>query len=214
MRTEWLGTAFVLIALACGKPTRRQLDLDLVRVVANAKLRTDIVDDGAFAKTATFVLVDAENTGDEGAYVTLAGQLGDAQGQVVSQLKPQSLWIPARESRTFALVDRDRQPRPSARTARIQVRSGTIPERAPAVRIESIREIEDHGKLVVQATVHNDAVRPGQIMVIASFHAADGQPLTRPFSILKIPGRGVQNVQFVSTAAAKRGTIYLGDASF
>lgn len=202
------------VAAGCDAPTRRQLDLDVVRVTSNAKLRTDMVDDGAFSKTATFVLVDAENTGADGAYITLAGQLGDTQGEFVSELKPQSLWIPHGESRTFALVDRERKPRPSARTARIQVRSGTIPDRPPAVRVDAIREVEDHGKLVVQGTVHNDAARPGQIMVIASFHAADGQPMTRPFSVLRIPAKTVQTVQFVSAAGAQRGTIYVGDTSF
>ncbi len=214
MTHRWVAVAALFAILGCEKPTRRRLDLEWIHVVPNAKLRTDSVDDGAFSKTATFVLVDAENRGTEGAYVTLAGQLGDAQGHAISQLKPQSLWMPAGESRTFALVDRERQPRPTASTARIHVRSGTIPKRPPAVRVEKIRQIDDHGKLVVQGNVHNDAERPGQIMVIASFHAADGQPITRPFSVLMIPAKSVQRVQFIGTAGAKRGAIYIGDVSF
>lgn len=209
----WIAAA-LLLAFGCDNTERRALDLEAVRVAPNAKLRTDTVDDGAFAKTATFVLVDAENAGDDGAYVTLAGQLGDAQGRAVGQLKPQSLWLPARGSRTFALVDQERQQRPTATTARIVVRSGTIPKRPPVVHVEQIREIGDHGKLVVQGVVHNDADRTGQIMVIASFHSVDGQPLTRPFSVLTIPGHGVQPVQFVSKPGAAHGTIYVGDTSF
>lgn len=204
----------VLAGVGCDVPARRPLDLDLVRVSPNAKLRTDTVDDGRFASTATFVLVDAENTGDDGAYVTLAGQLGDGEGQPAFPLKPQSLWIPAREVRTFALVDREHKPRPSARTAQIVVRSGTIPPRPPPVRIDAFHQYEDNGKLVVQAAVHNDAARPGRIMVIAAFHAADGQPMTRPFSVVTIAAHQAETVQFVSLPSATRGAIYFGDMSF
>jgi hypothetical protein len=160
----------VLALTACEKPTRRQLDLDLVRVTSEARLRTDTVGDGAFTETATFVLVDAENTGAEGAYITLGGELTDTANHVVSELKPQSLWIPGGETRTYALVDRQRQPRPAARRAVIKVRSATIPEAPPPARVDRIRVLEDDGKLVVQGTLHNDAGRPGDIMVIASFH--------------------------------------------
>lgn len=204
----------LFVAVGCEASNHRALDLALVRISPNAKLRTDTVDDGRFASTATFVLVDAENTGDDSAYVTLAGTLGDADGRSVGPLKPQSLWIPAGEVRTFALVDRDHQARPAAKTAHIQVRSGTIPSHPPPVRIDQVREMEDDGKLVVQGTVYNDAPRPGRIMVIASFHGADGQPMTRPFSVLTIPARAAQPVQFVSAPRAKRGTIFFGDMSF
>lgn len=218
VRVVRLSFAMLVVALlavaGCESPTRRPLDLDLVRVSPNAKLRTDTVDDGRFASTATFVLVDAENTGAEGAYVTLAGQLGDADGKSAFALKPQSLWIPAREVRTFALVDRDHQPRPEARTAKIVVRSGTIPARPPPVRIDAFHQYEDHGKLVVQAAVHNDAARPGRIMVIASFHGADGQPMTRPFSVLTIGAHQAETVQFVSLPRAQRGAIYFGDMTY
>lgn len=208
-----LGVA-LLSVVGCEPPTRRALDLELVRISPNANLRTDSVDDGRFASTATFVLVDAENTGDEGAYVTLAGQLGDGDGRSVGALKAQSLWVPAREVRTFALVDREHKPRPSAKTAQIHVRSGTIPDRPPPVRIDAVREFADDGKLVIQGTVHNDAHRPGRIMVIASFHGPDGQPMTRPFSVLTIPARQGQIVQFVSPQRAKHGSIFFGDMSF
>lgn len=218
MRTAFLTLTVVtviLVALAgCDSPTRRPLDLDLVRISPNAKLRTDTVDDGRFASTATFVLVDAENVGSESAYVTLAGDLGDAEGDPVGRLKAQSLWVPAGEVRTFALVDREHKARPTAKTAQIRVRSAMIPASPPPVRVDAVAEYEDHGKLVVQGIVHNDAQRPGRIMVLASFHGADGQPMTRPFSVLTIPGRTAQAVQFVSTPAAKRGTIFFGDMSF
>src|SRR5882757_8886534 len=99
---------------ACGrsKPAHN-LDLDAIRISGDARMRTDTVGDGKFASTATFVLVDAENTATDGAYVTLDGELTDPAGARVGELKSQSLWIPAHESRTFALVDSERVARPN-----------------------------------------------------------------------------------------------------
>src|SRR5262249_60360780 len=96
----------------CGRP--RSVDLDAIRISGDARMRTDVVGDGKFASTSSFVLVDAENTAAEGAYVTLGGAFTDAAGATVGQLKSQSLWVPAHESRTFALVDSERVARPTA----------------------------------------------------------------------------------------------------
>jgi len=210
VRAFWV---LVLLIAACEKPSRRDLDLDLVRITGEGKLRTDTVGD-AIEETATFVLVDAENTGKEGAYVTLAGELADAGGAVVGEFKAQSLWIPAGESRTYALVDRDRKARPTAQAAKIRVRSATIPDKPPPAHVDQIRTVDDAGKLVVQGLLHNEAARRGQIVVIASFHAPDGRPMTRPFSIVKIPAQTDQWVQFVSPPGAKTATIFVGEMSY
>ena len=59
---------WLVACAACGRSRpARQLDLGAIRVPGNARLRTDVVGDGAFAGTATFVLVDAENAAGEGA---------------------------------------------------------------------------------------------------------------------------------------------------
>lgn len=209
MRGVWLAG----LVIACGKPARRELELGLIRITGEGKLRTDTVGD-TVEETATFVLVDAENTGKEGAFVTLAGELADGSGHPVGEFKATSLWMPAGESRTFALVDRERKARPSASAAKILVRQATIPAAPPAVYVDQIRELEDNGKLVVQGVLHNDAQRPGQIVVIGSFHGADGRPTTRPFTIQRVAAGTTQAVQFVSTPAAKHGTIYVGDTAF
>jgi hypothetical protein len=207
------GVFLTMMLVACGKPARRQLDLDLIKITGEGKLRTDTVGDQV-QETATFVLVDAENTGTEGAVVTLAGALADGSGHPVGEFKATSLWIPAGESRTFALVDRERRARPEATAAKILVRQATIPVAPPAAYVDQVREIEDNGKLVVQGVLHNDAKRPGQIVVIGSFHAADGRPMTRPFTIQRVEPGATQAVQFVSTPGAKHGTIYVGDTAF
>lgn len=192
----------------------RQLDLDLITVTSDARMRTDVVGDGAFASTATFVLVDAENRAGDGAYVTLGGQLTDAGGGIVGQLTPQSLWIPAGERRTFALVDTERVARPASTSARIVVRGARIPADPPRARIEELHVFDDDGKAVVQGALVNDADRVGQIVVIAAFHGADGRPMTRPFQLVAIDRNQRRPVQFVGPPGSKTGTIFVGDVVY
>jgi len=204
------------IALAaCGRSApQRDLDLDAIRISGDARMRTDVVGDGKFASTASFVLVDAENAAADGAYVTLGGELTDGAGATVGRLKAQSLWIPAHESRTFALVDTERVPRPAATSARIKVHGAVIPADPPRAHIEDLHTFDDRGKIVVQAYLVNTAERPGQIMVIGSFHDRRDQPMTRPFQMIEIGARDRRVVQFVGPEGSTRGAIFVGDAVY
>jgi hypothetical protein len=200
---------------ACGRSTpQRNLDLDAIRITGDARMRTDVVGDGKFASTASFVLVDAENAAADGAYVTLGGAFTDATGATVGELKPQSLWLPANEKRTFALVDTQRVPRPTATSARIKVHGAVIPAEPPRAHIAELHSFDDRGKIVVQAYLVNTAERPGQIMVIGSFHDAHDQPMTRPFQMIEIAGHDRRVVQFVGPEGSTRGTIFVGDAVY
>ena len=203
--------ALVMAAACARSKPARQLDLDAVRITGDARLRTDTVGDGRFASTASFVLVDAENTAGEGAYVTLGGALRDAAGATVGELKPQSLWVPAHETRTFALVDRERLARPGAASAQIKVNGALVPDEPPRAAISELHSFDDRGKTVVQAYLTNAADRPGQIMAIASFHDAHGQPMTRPFQMIELAGHARRVVQFVGPEGSTQGTIYVGD---
>lgn len=214
VRAPVLLCAIALLG-GCGKSKpSRQLDLDAIRVTGDARLRTDTVGDAKFAETATFVLIDAANTAGEGAYVTLGGDLTSAGGEVLGHLKPQSLWVPAGESRTFALVDTERQPRPASTSARIVVKGALVPDEGPRARIADLHTFDDNGKVVVQANLVNDANRIGQIMVIASFHDASGRPMTRPFEMVEIDKNDTRPVQFVGPPGSKTGTIFVGDVIY
>jgi hypothetical protein len=214
-RALLLALAVAAVAACSGGGTKsRELDHDLIEVTPDAKLRTDTIGEGKFAEQATFVLVDAENHGTEGAYVTLGGELADGSGAVLGELRPQSLWLPPGEQRTFALVDRERKPRPSAAAARILVRGANIPTTPPPARVDAQREVVDEGRIVVQGTLHNDASRAGQITVIASFHDADHKPMTRPFSLVRVEANGSTAVQFVGPPGSQHGTIFVGDTLY
>lgn len=210
----WVISLLVLAALGCKSRPARHLDLDLIRVTTDARMRTDTVGEGAHASEATFVLVDAENTAVDGAYVTLGGELTAEDGTVVGRLKPQSLWIPAGERRTFALVDAERVPRPASTSARIVVHGALVPTEPPRARIEDLHVFDDRGKAVAQAYVVNDADRIGQIMVIAAFHDASGRPMTRPFQMVSIDRKARRVVQFVGPEGSTTGTIFVGDVVY
>jgi hypothetical protein len=208
-----IGLGLGLGACARSKPAHH-LDLDSIRVTGDARMRTDTVGDGKFASVATFVLIDAENTSSDGAYVTLGGELTDAVGTRLGTLKAQSLWVPAHEARTFALVDRERVPRPTSTSARITVQGAVVPDEPPRVSITDLHTFDDRGKAVVRAYLVNGADRAGQIMAIASFHDALGQPMTRPFQMIELAGHGRRVVQFVGPQGSTRGTIFVGDVIY
>ena len=63
---------------------------------------------------------------------------------------------------------------------------------------------------MARATLVNDSDRIGRIIVIASFHDKSGSPMTRPFSLVEVPPKGTQPLQFVGPPGGVRGTIYIG----
>jgi hypothetical protein len=207
------GIGGVLAGCRRGEPAR-SLDLALIRVSADARMRTDTVGDGAFQDSATVVLVDAENRAGEGAHGALAGALVDAGGADTATLKPQSLWIPAGGSRTFALVDSERAPRPAAVSARIEVRGAVVPVDPPRARIDELHSFVDEDRIVVQAYLVNDADRIGRIVVIGAFHDDANRPMTRPFEIVEIAARSREVVRFIGPPRSKRGTIFVGDVVY
>jgi hypothetical protein len=216
--TRLLVLLIALAACAKKKSASHDLDHDLIRVTSDARLRTDVVGGGEFTDTATFVLVEAENTAKEGAYVTLGGDLTDESGKVISTLRAASLYIPSGELRTFALVDKERKQRPEAKGAKIFVRGARVPPMPPPAHIEAPRQVMDgtgsNVKVVMQGILKNDAPRGGNIMVIATFFDEGGKPMTRPFSMIWVPPNGTQPVQFVGPPGSTKGTLFIGDVVY
>jgi len=207
------------VLLGCGKPVEtrdRQLDHAAILVTTDAKMRTDVVGGGAFAETSTFVLVDAKNTTSEGAYVTLIGALADAAGVKVATLKAQSLWIPAGESRTFALVDEQREPRPTAVAASVEVIGAVVTGYAPVAKLSDVKQLDDGDKVIMQGMLENPSDRAAKIIVISAFHDAlvGGTPMTRPFDYIALEAKQKVGVQFVGPKGSKRGSLFIGDEAY
>lgn len=211
-----------MLALAlfgCGKPADsrdRQLDHAAILVTTDAKMRTDVVGGGKFAETSTFVLVDAKNTTSEGAYVTLTGTLVDAGGGKVATLKAQSLWIPAGEARTFALVDEQRKPRPTAVGAQVEVIGAAVTGFSPVAKLSDVKQVDDGDKVIMQGMLENPSDRPAKIVVISAFHDAlvGGTPMTRPFDYVALEPHQKVGVQFVGPKGSKRGSLFVGDEAY
>jgi hypothetical protein len=213
VRTAAVATLVLALCACSTRDKADHLDLDLIRIVGDARMRTDTVGDGKFASSSSFVLVDAENTSETGVYVTLAGSWTDIAGATIAPLKPQSLWIPPKETRTFALVDAKREPRPTATSAKLEVRGALIAS-APRAQITDVHTFDDSGKSVIQASLTNQADRRGSIIVIASFHDKDGSPMTRPFTLYELSAKQKVNVQFVGPQGSTRAAIYIGDETY
>ena len=96
----------------------------------------------------------------------------------------------------------------------MKIRGTLVPYEPPRARIEELHSYDDYGKTVVQAQLVNTADRIGQIMVIASFHDADGRPMTRPFQMIEMDRKQKKPVQFVGPQGSKRGLIYVGDVVY
>jgi hypothetical protein len=195
----------------CQPSPSRSLDLDLIWVSSEPKVRTDTVGEGPFASQSTFVLVDAENRGPEAAMVTLGGTFRDGDGAVVGTLNPESLWIPAGDRRMFALVDKARVPRPEARGAQILVYGAKVTDRPPIMRIVEPRSFDDFGKQIAQAKLINDADRPGRAVVIGAFYDSQNRPMTRPFTTVPIDSKSTLPLQLVGPPGSTTGTIFLGE---
>jgi hypothetical protein len=229
-----------LVGCAKKESPARQLDVAKIEVVNNARLRTDTVgllhdmpafpqntdreikEDRRFASESTFVLVDAKNPTSDGAYVTLAGDLTGEGGVVVGHLKAQSLWIPSGETRTFALIDSERVPRPTTTSARIVVTGALATHDPPRMHITELHTYVDPTtendkpvtRIVAQANVVNDANRIGRAIIIASFHGADGRPITRPFQMQELAANETRALQFVGPPGSVDGTIFVGDITY
>lgn len=213
-----LGQLILLMAVALAAGCKhsdppKHLRFEDIKV-DHARLRTDEVGIGKWAESSAYVLADAKNVASEGAYVTLAGEMLDASGQAISKLRPQSIWIPAGERRTFALVDAERKPRPEAKGARVFVRGALVPKTPPPAHVEELHTFDDHGQLVLQAYVVNTADRATTLTVLASFHDADDLPIQRPFALVKIGPSEKESVRFIGPKGAKKGLIYVGEAVY
>lgn len=206
-----LVIGLALAAASCQVPRAEALDPELISVSPKVTMRTDTVGEGEHSANASFVLVEAENRGTQAATVSLSGTFRDEHGETLGVLRAESLWMPAGGRRLFALVDRDRQPRPTARGAQIVVSGVRAAPRPPIMHIEGERSHDDFGKIIVYGTLVNDADRAGRAMLFGAFFDDKDKPMTRPFVVVPIAAKSTLPVHLVGPAGSRRGALYLGD---
>ena len=116
--------------------------------------------------------------------------------------------------RTFALVDHERKPRPasSARAHRAcKARSCRRCRRRPAST--GCAKVPDGDTIVRRHVVEERCRHAAAHHGVASFHDADGRPMTRPFTLLKV-GRTQAARPVRRPRGSKHGTIFMGDAIY
>lgn len=207
-----LGLALVTAGTGCKRRVDERVDPALIRVTVGANMRTDTVGDQG--KQATFVLVDAENRSAKDAFIALGGVLVDSAGIDVGPLRSEELLVPAGTIRTFALIDNDDQARPTASGATIKVESAVVSPQPASMVITDFIVHPDGDRVVAAANLQNTADRAGQVTVFASFHDANGRPLTRPFDVVSIGAGIVRPLRFVGPPGSTRASIYIGELRY
>jgi hypothetical protein len=229
--------AIVLVlaaAVGCDQPDRAaRIDLDLIVIERRPALRTspiggapDPAEVRAYEEAeggpmwagtgkpieASYVLVDAENRSPTDAAVTLGGTLtGAAQ---TAPLRRESLFVPAGGTRTFLLLDQGLAPRPWATGVEVKVTGAVEARHRPAFEIADVHQLPDGDRVVVAASVTSTAKRAGTVIVLAAFHDADGAPLSRGHTFLRLLPGEPQTVRFVGPPGSVRGTIFQGESVF
>lgn len=209
-----LVTALTTLAGCQQVEKARDLDLALIAVSSEPRVRTDTVGEEPFAARSTFVLVDAENRGGEAAMVTLGGTFRDGTGEVIGTLAAESLWIPAGGKRLFALVDKARVPRPEAKGAQILVYGAKVAARPLIMHLEETSSFDDFGKQIARGTLVNDADRPGRAMVFAAFYDAQGRPMARPYSQVPIAAKSRLPITLVGPPGSRSALLFVGDIAY
>jgi hypothetical protein len=186
---------------------RRQIVVD----GTNMTLQTGSVGTGKHEKEATYVLVDAKNPSDMDLSVTLGGQFLDQDDKVVGLMIRQSLRIPSKGVRTFALVNEERVANARATGATIEVTSAVQLDYEEQITITDLHEYKDGDRIVVKGYVRNTVGRIGRAVVFATFYDAKGRPMKRPSTVFRLERKAKRGVQFVGPPGSVRATLSVGD---
>ena len=129
-------------------------------------------------------------------------------------LTPQSLWIPAGDRRTFALVDHDAQAARRPRRRRRSSCAARRPDTAAGARRASTTSTTTASSWC-RACWSTTPTGRGTAMVIASFHDARGPADDAPvLDGARCRRRPLRRLQFVGPQGSVRGELYVGDLSY
>jgi hypothetical protein len=207
-----ITAAAVLAACEGGaRPAPAQHIAEVAVSVDRMRLETGPVGEEKFRSEATYLLVDARNTGRRDLLVTLRGRLVDAAGAVVGDLREQMLRIPAGGERMFSLVDRERLARPRATRAEVTVVEAVEPSYPPSVIIADGNVTQDLGRAVVQGNVVNTAEREVAAIIVFGFYGADGRPMKQSSTRFEIAAKQTRGAMMVGPPGSTAATMFVGE---
>lgn len=206
--------AFVVVGCKSSKePPVALLDPAVIEL-SEPVLRTGSIGLGKWQSEATYALVEAANTTDRDAMVTIGGSLIDNSGQVVADVRRESLRIPAGGSRVFAMVDDDGRARPEATSARPVVTSAFHAEHPARIVVTDGTVFDDHGRAVVGGYVVNQAETQAAAIVMAAFFDAEGRPMSRPSTMFQLDPGLRRGMQLVGPEGSKSALLYIGEVVY
>lgn len=212
--------AGILLAfIACGRGddwSTPEVSHDLIHVDADRlAIKTGPVGHDQWKSEATYVLVEAKNTDQQDLLVTLSAELLDEGKKVVGKTRRESLRIPARGSRLFALVDDQQVARPSAAGARVDVRGAQIVS-YPATVVVTDGQVRPDGARVEVAgyVLNNHPEREAKAIVMFAFFDEKGRPMWRPSTLFPLDPKGKRGASMVGPDGSRGAYMFIGEVQY
>lgn len=211
-----LLSALVIPAAGCREAAPESpVDPRAIAIAADTlAVRTGPVGEGKWRRDASYVLVEAKNTGDEDLLVTLSGALTGPELRSSAPLVRESIRVPAGGSRLFALVDQEQAVRVGASDARVELAGAVRVGYAPPFTITRGAVVMDQDRAVAAGDVHNTADRQGQAVVIGAFFDRKGRPLERTSTLFKLAAGGTRGVRLAGPPGSRSAYLFIGEVEY
>jgi hypothetical protein len=209
------AAALALVLLgACERPPPPAVD-DRPAAVSvdgtHALLKTGTI--GTQEKSdATYVFVDVKNGSDRDRMVAVDGKLLDAAGKELAGLHWDELRVPAGGIRTFALVSA--APVAGATQVSYRVLRASALDHPAEVDVDEPTFGAHGDAYVASGYVRNHEKRQASVVAAATFYAADGTILARPFTLVKVQPGKRWPVRFEGPKDAAEATLFVGEVTF
>jgi hypothetical protein len=177
---------------------------------------TAVVRQGAIGvqdrQDATYVLVEGVNGSPEPRLVSLEGELVDAGGASLARLALEELYVPAGETRVFALVANAKYP--TAVGAKLRVRAGPVAKDPPPAIVRDLATERKATAFVAVPTLETKLDREVVATIIVAFYDAQGKILARTFTPVQLAPHSSRPFAIEGPPAAVRALAYVGDAMY
>src|SRR5262249_10468713 len=208
-----MAALLVLFGACQRSPTRVVDDLPTAIAVDAAHALIKSGDVGTTEKQpATYVFVDVKNGSDKDRIVAVDAKLLDASGKELAQLHWDEMRVPRQAIRTFALVSST--PVPAATQASYRVVRAAAVDHPAEVEVEEPAFGKQGNAYIAGGYLRNHEKREASAVAAATFYAADGKILARPFTLVKVPAGKRWPVRFEGPPDAAEAALFVGEVIF